>query len=141
MSWNKYKSLKSYNKDQINKFKIKFQFHRAILSSWAKKDRKLDPWSVLTMKDLPSGSLASQLKMVKHFFCIKSPDPHKFYKFGYKNAIKGAPVDFLTAPSTPSKEFGQNPKDLSSWIYDQKFETKNSLNFRSNFDSFIFGSF
>jgi hypothetical protein len=98
------------------------------------------------MKDLRSGSLASQLKMVKHFFASKAithTGGGGSDKFGYKNAIntkKGAPVDFLTAPSTPSKEFGQNPKDLSSWIYDQKFEIKNLLNFRSNFDSFIFGS-
>jgi len=33
--------------------------------------------------------------------------------FGHENAIKhekGALLDFLTTPSTPSKEFGQNPR-------------------------------
>jgi hypothetical protein len=32
----------------------------------------------------------------------------------HENAIKhekGDPLDFLTTPSTPSKEFSQNPKD------------------------------
>ncbi len=36
-------------------------------------------------------------------------------KLSHKNAIKhekgGPPLDFLTTPITPSKEFGQNPKD------------------------------
>ena len=37
-------------------------------------------------------------------------------KFGYENAIKiikyekGDPLDFLTAPILPSKEFGQAPR-------------------------------
>jgi hypothetical protein len=33
--------------------------------------------------------------------------------FGHENAIKhekGALLDFLTTPSTPSKEFGQTPR-------------------------------
>jgi hypothetical protein len=34
-----------------------------------------------------------------------------FEKLSHKNAIKHDPPDFLTTPSTPSKEFTQKPKD------------------------------
>ena len=47
-------------------------------------------------------------------------------KLSHKNSIKlkkGNPLDFLSTPSTPSKEFGQNPKDFQLLCIDDPTST------------------
>jgi hypothetical protein len=68
------------------------------------------------MKDLRSGSLASQLKMVKHFFASKAithTGGGGSDKFGYKNAIKhekGGPRRFSDSSQYPLKRIWPKPQ-------------------------------